>query len=155
MKTIGKNTHNSKSTLLLAVALMTVAAVAAPLVTAAGKNAPPPVTVAQMAGSWKAAINTNADCGAGVHVLVFTLNDKGSASDVADTFNTTSCGQGENKDQTLTITSLSADGSGTATYSNAGLPLTLTLQVSPNKDVFNLGDITDAGQYWAGTAVKQ
>jgi hypothetical protein len=155
MKTTSKKTYNSKSTLLLAVALIAVAAIAAPMATAAEKNAPPPVTIAQLAGSWKAAINTNADCGAGVHVLVFTLDDKGSATDVADTFNTTECGQGEHTDQTFTITSLSSDGSGTATYSNAGLPLNLTIQVNPAGNVFILADTKDAGQYWAGTAVKQ
>jgi hypothetical protein len=153
MKTTSDKTLNGKSTLLLAVALLAVAAIAAPLASAADKNAL--VTIAQLAGSWKAAINTTADCGTGLHVLVFTLNEKGSATDVADTFNTTECGRGEHTDQTFTITSLSSDGSGTATYSNAGLPLTLTIQVSPNKDVFNLADTTDAGQYWGGTAVKQ
>jgi hypothetical protein len=152
MKTTSKKTQNGVSALLIAVTLVVVAAVAIP---AAAGGAKPPVTVAQLAGSWEAAINTNANCGAGVHLLVFTLNESGSATDVADTFNTTECGQGEHTDQTFTITSLSADGQGTATYSNAGLPLTLTIQVSPNRTVFNLGDITDSGQYWAGTAVRQ
>jgi hypothetical protein len=155
MKATSNNTHNSKSTVVLAVALIAIAAFAVSFATAADKNARPLITVANLAGSWKAAINTTADCGTGIHVLVFTLNSSGTATDVADTFNTTECGQGEHTDQTFTITSLSSDGSGTATYSNAGLLLTLTIQVSPSKNVFNLADITDASQYWAGTAVKQ
>jgi hypothetical protein len=155
MKTMSNNNHNSKSTLLLAVALITLAAVAIPSATAADKDAPPPITIASLAGSWEVEFFTTANCGNGTHLWIFTLNSSGVSDDFADTYNTSSCGQGQNHDETFTIETLNVDGTGTAKYSNGTLPLTFNIQVNTATNVFSLVDITDKGQYWSGTAIKQ
>jgi hypothetical protein len=160
MNTIVNHNQNKlqpvRLALLAALTLVTLVAFSMPSAAADSKGTiKPEITVANLAGSWQVAINTNAGCGAGVHLLVFTLNSQGSATDVNDTYNTTECGQGSIPDQTFTITSLNSDGTGTATYSNAGDTLTLSIQVSGNKQVFNLADTANSGQYWAGTAIKQ
>jgi hypothetical protein len=155
MKTTGNNKHNSKSTLLLAVALITVAAVAIPFATAADKNAPPPVTVAQLAGPWFVEFSSYGACGNGTHLLIFTLNKAGSADDFADTYNTTGCGEGQHPSQTFTIDTLNSGGNGTATFSNNGNPLTFNIQVNTAANLISLVDSTNANQIWSGTAVKQ
>lgn len=155
MKTTSKKTYNSKSTLLLAVALIAVAAVAAPFATAADKNAQPLMTVAGLAGSWEVELSSYGTCGNGTHLLIFTLNSKGASGDFGDTYNTSGCGKGSNPKQTFTIDSLNTDGTGTATFSNNGTPLTLSIQVNTAINVFSLVDITDVNEIWAGTAIRQ
>jgi hypothetical protein len=155
MKPTGKNAYNSKSTLLLAVALLAVAAIAVPFAMAADKNAAPPITVAQLAGPWFVEFSSYAACGNGTHLLIFTLNSTGTADDFADTYNTTGCGQGQHHSQTFTIETLNSDGTGTATFSNNGTPLTFKIQVNTAVNLISLVDVTNADQIWSGAAVKQ
>jgi hypothetical protein len=149
MKAANNKTKNRVSALLVALAVVALMAGAAP--SAAAED----ITIASFAGSWTVSYHSNASCGNGTHIQMFTLDSSGVSSSFADTYNTSKCGQGQNHDETFTIDSVDADGTGTATYSNGGNPLTFTIQLNPSKNVFSLVDTTDVGQYWSGMAVKQ
>jgi hypothetical protein len=57
--------------------------------------------------------------------------------------------------QTFTIVSLNSNGSGIAGLScGSDCGWTFNIQVSPNKQVFNMVDVTDPGNYPAGSAVQ-
>jgi hypothetical protein len=153
METTSNKTKNRLSSLL--TALMLVTALAATAISASAGDAKPAITIANLAGSWTVSYFSNASCGNGTHIQEFTLASDGVSSSFADTYNTSGCGQGQNHDETFTIDTLDADGTGTATFSNGDNPLTFQIQVNLSKNVFSLVDVTDVGQYWMGTAVKQ
>jgi len=64
--------------------------------------------------------------------------------------------RGVNTGQTFTINSLIANGSGTAGLScGADCGWTFNIQVARNREIFNLVDVVNDGNYLAGTAVRQ
>lgn len=88
-------------------------------------------------------------------ILAFTgtMNSSGVATGTLT--GSSGCGPSSNT-QTFTITGLAANGSGTAGLTcGPGCGWTFNIQVSPNKQVINLVDVTDPNNWLAGTAVKQ
>jgi hypothetical protein len=66
------------------------------------------------------------------------------------------CGDNTLTGQTFTITALDSHGSGTAGLScGPGCGFTFAIQVAPNREVFNLVDVTDPRNFWEGTAIHQ
>jgi hypothetical protein len=153
MQTITNKTNNRLLSLLISLMLITVIATVA--ISASAGASRRTITIADLAGSWTVSYFSNGACGNGTHIQIFTLASSGVSSPFADTYNTSACSQGENHDQTFTVDSVNADGTGTATYSNNGTPLTFNIQLNPTKNVFSVVDVTDAGSYWFGTAVRQ
>jgi hypothetical protein len=138
------------SALLLTATIALSPAVA----TAQNEKAKPEITLAQLVGPWQIAVAGNTGCGQSSFVFTGNLNASGESTGTLTS--NSGCGPSETT-QNFTITSLSANGSGTAglTCGN-GCGWTFTIQVSQNKQVINLVDITDGnGNYLAGTAVKQ
>jgi hypothetical protein len=152
MKTTIKKTQNKLAAFLTALMLLTVIATAA--IPASAQGSKPLLTIANLAGTWTVAIYSNGACGNGTHILIFTLNSSGVSGNFADTYNSSACGQGQHPDQTFTIDSMDPAGFGTATFSNNKTPLTFNFQVNPAGNFFNMVDVTDAGSYWMGTAIK-
>ena len=148
-----KRTSMRKVVLALLLAV-TVAAVV-PVSAAQNVKVRPAITVAQLAGPWQIAVVGNTGCGVSSLLFTGTLNASGTATGTL-TGSSAGCGPGSST-QTFTITSLSSNGSGTAGLTcGSGCGWTFSIQVSPNKQVFNLVDVTDpAGNILAGTAVKQ
>ena len=60
--------------------------------------------------------------------------------------------------QTFTILSLNADGSGTASLTGCGEgggTCTFAIQVSADRSTFNVVDVSDSSNLWAGTAMHR
>jgi hypothetical protein len=147
MKTTSNTTQNRAWTLVVVLTLVTLVAVAVPNASA--------VTVADLAGTWQATLFSNASCGVGTQVLVFSLNSSGIATDVQYNYHTSACGTGTDTNQSFTITSLNPDGSGTAQLVIEGTTTTYNIQANQGGTVFNMADITDKNQYHQGTALRQ
>jgi hypothetical protein len=113
-----------------------------------------PITIAQLAGPWQIALIGTTGCGSSSLLFTGTLNSSGTA--VGTLIGSSGCGLEGTSTQTLTIRSLGANGSGVANLtcgSNCGWDF--FIQVSPNKQVFNLVDLDASNNYLGGTAVKQ
>jgi hypothetical protein len=150
MYTDRKSTRFVVLALVLSAAVMSLVTVSA----AADGKAKPAITVNQLAGPWQISIVGNTGCGPSSLLFTGTLNSNGVA--VGTLTGNSGCGPSSTS-ETFTITSLSANGSGTANLScGASCGFNFNIQVTPNKQVFNLADVTDPpGNYLAGTAVKQ
>jgi hypothetical protein len=116
-------------------------------------KAQPAMTISELAGPWQIGLEGNTGCGVTSLLFTGTLNSSGQATGtlVANS----GCGPTSNS-QTLTINSLHSDGSGTANLTcGESCGWNLTIQVSPNKQVIGLVDVTDPENYLVGSAVKQ
>jgi len=147
MKTTSNKTQNRVSAVVIALTVVMVMAVAAPTPAAA-------VTVAGLKGSWQAAIVGQGGCGMGSKLLNFTLDSSGVSTSGTWTANTASCGS-TSIPLTFNITSLNADGSGTATAEAGTGVFHYNIQVNTASNVFNIVEVSDSGNYEAGTAIKQ
>jgi len=140
----------------LALSAVLMLAVLTSLVTfggAADVKAKPPITISQLAGPWQIAVVGNTGCGISSLLFAGTLNAQGTGSGTL-TFNS-GCGSSSTT-ETFSIISLNHNGSGTAGLTcGTGCGWTFNIQVSPNKQVINMVDVTDPSNYLAGTAVKQ
>ncbi|MGA7080951.1 MAG: hypothetical protein WBQ43_04320 [Terriglobales bacterium] len=154
-RTRGSLRHPARLAFLVALTLITLVSVVIPSAAADTKAAHPAVTLAKLAGPWQATLGGVGTCGNVSFVITFTLNSSGVGSNVDVFYHTENCGDGENTDQVFNITSLNSDGSGTAEWSGVGGTNTFSIQVSANHQVFNMVDITDAGIYKWGTAIRQ
>ena len=145
-----------KSTRSAALVLLMIATVASMVgVSAAQEKVKPAITIAQLAGPWQISVVGNTGCGVSALLFVGTLNASGTASGTL-TGASTGCASSSDT-QTFTITSLNANGSGTANLScGSGCGWDFNIQVSTNKQVFNLVDVSNGNDnVLAGTAVKQ
>jgi hypothetical protein len=138
---------------VFATLLLVVVASLATFGAAADGKTKAPISVAQLAGPWQISLVGNTGCGISTLLFTGTFNSGGVASGTLT--GNSGCGPSSGT-QTLTITSLNSNGSGTAGLScGSDCGWTFNIQVSPNKQVFNLVDVTDPGNYLAGSAVKQ
>jgi hypothetical protein len=138
-----------------AFALLLIATIAfVPVVASAqDANIAPEIKVAQLAGTWQIAVVGNTGCGQTSLLFTGTLSPSGQSTGTL--IGNSGCGPSNNT-QTFTINSLNANGSGTAGLScGVDCGWNFTIQVSPNRQVINLVDVTDPNNYLAGTAVKQ
>jgi hypothetical protein len=112
------------------------------------------ITKADLSGAWAATLTGDTGCGIATSHFTFTLSAAGSGSGTLQS-HTSGCGNITNT-QTFTITSLSSNGSGTATLTcGTGCAFTFTIQVTPDRSVFTLVDVTDPGNFLEGVAVHQ
>jgi hypothetical protein len=115
----------------------------------------PSIAIYQLEGSWQIGVAGNTGCGLSSLLAVVTLNSSGTGT-AAVTSQTAACGPSTNTPETFTITSLNPNGSGTANWScGPGCGWNYAIQVAPNRQVFNLVDVTDPDQFLVGTAVRQ
>jgi hypothetical protein len=151
-----KNTINHRQPVRIAVfaaLLLTVVASLATFGVAADQGVKPPISVSQLAGPWQIGFVGNTGCGTTSVQFAGTLNSSGVASGTL--VGSSGCGVSSNT-ETLTITSLQGNGSGKANLTcGNGCAWNFDIQVSPNKQVIGLVDVTDPGNYLAGNAVKQ
>ncbi len=113
------------------------------------------IVTADLTGAWQVAIYGQGGCGIGSTLVTFTLNSSGVANNATETSHTVGCGNSTSTGNTFTIQSLNSDGSGTAGLTcGAGCGFNFKIQVSPDRSVFNLVDVSDPGNFLAGTAVS-
>ena len=149
MKTERKNTTVAVALGLLLIATTTLV----PAGWAQEAKVKPAITIAQLAGPWQVALVGNTGCGISSLLFNGTMNSSGQATGTL--IGNSGCGPSNNS-QTFTVNSLKSNGSGTAFLScGEGCGWNLTIQVSPNEQVIGLVDITDPGNYLAGTAVRR
>ena len=153
MKATNSKSQNRLSALLIALTLVAVVVVSAPIATAQ-EHAHPAVTLAKLAGSGQATLIGEGGCGFGTKLLNFNMNSAGESTSGTWASNTVSCGSGTTP-LTVTVTSLSADGSGEALLVAGTATFHMNIQVNSNGTVFNLVDITDSSNYQEGVAIKQ
>jgi hypothetical protein len=118
-----------------------------------------PLAVSQLAGSWTATLVGNTGCAFTSMLVTFTLDSAGTGT-ATITANSSSanpgCGPGVNNGQTFAINTLNADGSGTANLTcGPDCGWEFNIQLAPHREIFNLVDVVNDGNYLAGTAVRQ
>jgi hypothetical protein len=146
--------HNLKPArlaVLAALALITLVSAVAPGA-AQDVKTQPPVTLANLAGTWTAGIELNGGCGIGSKQVTFTLNAEGTGPATYE-YNTSECGAASGTG-TMTITSIEANGSGTAVLS-INFVGNFNIQVSPNGQVMGMVEIVDPTNFDVGVAVKR
>lgn len=135
----------------LAIATFLVPAHAAPEIE------PHAVSISQMAGTWRMTFSGFTGCG-----LVSMLMDVTLAADGTSTNGTLTqhgqCGDVVLTGQAFRIETLASNGAGTAAMGcGEGCGWNLTIQVSRNRQMFNIVDVApvNPGNYISGTAVRQ
>lgn len=115
------------------------------------------VSKADLAGNWQVSLlSSGGGCGPGTTQVTFTLNANGAATNATEVSHSSGCGNTTSTGNTFTISSLNTSGAGTAGLScGPGCGFTFAIQVAPDRGSFNLVDITDPGQFIAGTAIHQ
>ena len=116
--------------------------------------AAPPILISQLAGPWQIAVSGNTGCGVSALLYNGTLNTSGQSTGTL-TGSSAGCG-GSTTTQTFNILTLNGNGSGTAGLTcGSGCGWKFNIQVSRNKQVINLVDVSDGGaNVLSGTAVK-
>jgi hypothetical protein len=109
--------------------------------------------ISQLAGSWQATLVIDGGCGLGTKLVNFKLNSSGVGTATAK-YHTPGCGNNEQTGE-MTLASLNPDGSGTAELIFGGSVFSFNIQVSPNRQVINMVDIIDPGNYDEGSAIRQ
>jgi hypothetical protein len=100
------------------------------------------ISKGDLAGAWQATLVGDTGCGASTILVNFVLSPSGTGP--ATLKGHSGCGNTTTTGQTFTITSLNSNGSGTAGVScGAACGFTFTIQVSPDRAIFNMVDLTD------------
>lgn len=108
-----------------------------------------------LAGSWQVTLLGLGGCGTGSAQVTFTLDSTASTTNATSVSHSAGCGDTSSSGNTFTVSSLNSNGSGIAGLScGAGCGFTFAIQVSPDREVFNLVDMTDPANYLAGIAVR-
>jgi hypothetical protein len=150
--TLKPQPRSVRAAFLAVLVLITISSLAT-LSAAADAKAKRLITVAQLAGPWQIGIVGNTGCGFSSLLVDVTLNASGTGT--ASLTGHSGCGDNTSS-QTFKINSLNSNGTGTAGLTcGSGCGWNFIIQVAPNKQVFNLVDVTDPSQYLAGTAAKQ
>lgn len=131
---------------LLSIPTLLVAAGAA-----ADEKAQPTITIAQLAGPWEIALVGNRRFGATCLLFTGTLNSNGHANGTLTMGN--GCDVDVQSAETFDVKTLNHNCSGTAGLScGSGCGWNFYIQVSPQRQVFNLADVTDpVANYLAGS----
>jgi hypothetical protein len=166
MQTLTQGQHpgpvlqRAKLASLAALSLIFFAALMPLRASAALKDTAPPMSIADLQGTWQMTVIGQTGCGFGTTVYVFALDATGTGY-VSATYHTAGCGNGSvttaAQDQFL-IHSLNPDGSGTAGLTcGPGCGWELTIQVSENRQVFNFADVDAANpnNFIEGTAIRR
>ena len=119
-------------------------------------DAPTPITIAQLKGTWTAALSGVTGCGVSTLTVTFTLDSTGNGTQLNTIGHTAACGDSVTSGQPVQIQSFNPDGSGFIAFGcGAGCGFGFNMQVNKAKQVFNLGPQSVPGNYLAGTAVKK
>jgi hypothetical protein len=114
------------------------------------------ITKADLSGPWAMTVTGVTGCGETTMYVTFTLNSAGSGTSTQQG-HSAACGDNTGS-APITITSLNPNGSGTANLScGTGCGWDFTIQVSPDRSVFNLVDVSPAnpGNFLEGVAIHQ
>ncbi len=134
------------------------------IMTTVQAQAPPSITVQDLAGTWQATLIGNTGCGLTSMLVTFTLDSSGMATNASNTGHVLNGGNAGCLDgatstgNTFTITLLNPNGSGTAGLScGAGCGWNFHIQVAPDKNIFNLVDVDPANfnNLLQGVAIRQ
>ena len=113
------------------------------------------ITMGDLSGPWAMTIVGNTGCGITSMYVTFTLNTAGSGS-ASTTSNSSGCGSSTSSNLPFTINTLNANGSGTASLScGTGCGWGFNIQVSPDRSMFNVVDVSNPGNYLQGMAIHQ
>jgi hypothetical protein len=114
------------------------------------------VTLKQMQGSWTAALSGVTGCGVSTLSMKFTLDAQGKGTQTSSTEHTAACGEIDHSGDFAEIQSLNPDGSGFIAFGcGVGCGFGFTIQVSHNKEIFNMAPESVPGNYLAGVAVRR
>ena len=116
----------------------------------------PALTLAEMKGSWTAALSGVTGCGVSTLSIEFTLDAQGKGTQTASTEHTAACGELNNTGLFVELQSLNPDGSGFIAFGcGVGCGFGFTIQVARSRELFNLAPEPVPGNYLAGVAVRK
>ena len=122
----------------------------------AAKPPVPPITIAQLKGTWNATLSGVTGCGTTTLTTTFTLDASGNGTQLAGVQHTAACGDIDLTGLSAQIQSFNGDGSGFIAFGcGSGCGLGFNMQVNKTKQVFNLGPQSVPGNFLAGVAVKK
>ncbi len=112
------------------------------------------ITKADLFGNWQGTLVGFTGCGNSSELFNISMNANGAGTATVQTHG--SCGDSSLTGQSFTILSLNSNGSGTAGLScGPGCGWALAIQVAPDRSSMNLVDVTDLGNFLAGSAIHQ
>ena len=116
----------------------------------------PSLTVAEMKGSWTAALSGVTGCGVSTLSIEFTLDAQGKGTQTASTEHTAACGDLDNSGLYVELQSLNPDGSGFIAFGcGVGCGFGFTIQVAHSRELFNMAPQPVSGNYLAGVAIRK
>ena len=150
-----QNYRQTKLAFLAVLALVGVASLITHKTLRADEHDENAMTLASLAGPWQMTLTGDTGCGISTSVVTFNLDAHGSSSATIRS-HTSGCGDPVTTGTPFTIFSLNPNGSGTAGLScGPGCGWGLVIQVAKNRQIFNVVDIVNGGNYLEGTAIRQ
>jgi len=117
---------------------------------------PPGLTLSQMKGSWTASLSGFHGCGEATEYWEFTLNEFGQGTQSLHSSHTRGCGDGTASGLWVELQTLNPDGSGFIGFEcGPSCGFWFTIQVSRNREMFNMAAEHVGGNYLAGVAVRR
>jgi hypothetical protein len=116
----------------------------------------PVLTMSQMKGSWTAALSGFAGCGQTTEYWEFTLDEFGRGTQSVHSSHTNGCGDNTASGYWVILDSLNPDGTGFIGFEcGDSCGFWFTIQVSRNREMFNMSAEHVGGNYLAGVAVRR
>jgi hypothetical protein len=121
-----------------------------------GRFQPGEHNIRELRGTWFATLSGVTGCGVSTLVTTFTLDASGNGTQVSSIEHTAACGDIDQSGLLAQVQAFHTDGSGFIAFGcGQGCGFGFTIQVSRNRDVFNLGPQSVPGNYLAGVAVRK
>jgi len=116
----------------------------------------PALTLSSMRGSWTAALSGFHGCGEATEYWEFTLNELGQGTQSVHSSHTRGCGDSTASGYWVELQTLNPDGTGFIGFQcGDGCGFWFSIQVSRNREMFNMSAEHVGGNYLAGVAVRQ
>jgi hypothetical protein len=122
----------------------------------ARSNRAAPITVSQLQGTWTATLGGVNGCGTATLLITFTLDATGNGKQTSTQNHTAGCGNSKTSGLPVQIQSFHSNGSGFIAFGcGAGCGYGFYMQVSGNKQIFNMAPQSVPGNYLAGVAIRR
>jgi hypothetical protein len=118
-------------------------------------NIKPEITVSQLKGTWTATLTGVNGCGTATLLITFNLDAIGNGTQTTTVNHTAGCGDSTTHGLSVQIQSFNPNGSGFIAFGcGPGCGYGFYMQVSGNRQVFNMAPQLVPGNYLGGVAIR-